>query len=42
MKEFTPYGHQIGMLEKAFAGLDENGQPLKYKITIITPGTGSG
>lgn len=42
MKEFTPYGHQIGMLEKAFAGLDENGQPLKYKNTIITSGTGSG
>ena len=29
MKDYLPYGHQIGMLEKAFAGMDEKGNPLK-------------
>lgn len=42
MDQYIPYGHQIGMLEKAFAGIDENGEPLKYKNTVITSGTGSG
>lgn len=42
MDKYIPYGHQIGMLEKAFAGIDENGNPLKYKNTVITSGTGSG
>lgn len=37
MKDFTPYGHQIGMMEKAFAG-----EGVKYKNTVITAGTGSG
>lgn len=37
MKYFTPYGHQIGMMEKAFAG-----EGVKYKNTVITAGTGSG
>lgn len=39
---YIPYGHQIGMLEKAFAGIDEKRNPLKYKNTVITSGTGSG
>lgn len=39
---FYPHGHQIGMMEKAFSGKDENGNPLKYKNTVITSGTGSG
>ena len=30
MDKYIPYGHQIGMLEKAFAGIDENSNPLKY------------
>ena len=34
MDKYIPYGHQIGMLEKAFAGVDEKGNPLKYKMTI--------
>lgn len=42
MDKYIPYGHQIGMLEKAFAGIDENGKTLKYKNTVITSGTGSG
>ena len=42
MKDYLPYGHQIGMLEKAFAGMDEKGNPLKYRNTVITSGTGSG
>lgn len=42
MDKYIPYGHQIGMLEKAFAGIDKNGSPLKYKNTVITSGTGSG
>lgn len=42
MDKYIPYGHQIGMLEKAFAGIDEKGNPLKYKNTVITSGTGSG
>lgn len=42
MDRYIPYGHQIGMLEKAFAGIDENGKTLKYKNTVITSGTGSG
>lgn len=42
MNKYIPYGHQIGMLEKAFAGIDKNGSPLKYKNTVITSGTGSG
>lgn len=42
MEKYTPYGHQIGMMEKAFSGKDENGNPLKYKNTVITSGTGSG
>lgn len=42
MDKYIPYGHQIGMLEKAFVGIDENGNPLKYKNTVITSGTGSG
>lgn len=37
MEYFTPYGHQIGMMEKAFAG-----EGVKYKNTVITAGTGSG
>lgn len=40
--KYPPYGHQIGMMEKAFAGIDENGNPLRYKNTVITSGTGSG
>lgn len=39
---FYPHGHQIGMMEKAFSGKDEDGNPLKYKNTVITSGTGSG
>ena len=42
MTKYIPYGHQIGMLEKAFAGIDEKGRKLKYKNTVITSGTGSG
>ena len=42
MNGYKPYGHQIGMLEKSFAGIDGNGAPLKYKNTVITSGTGSG
>lgn len=42
MEKYTPYGHQIGMMEKAFSGKDENGNPLRYKNTVITSGTGSG
>ena len=42
MDKYIPYGHQIGMLEKAFAGIDEKGNSLKYKNTVITSGTGSG
>ena len=42
MEKYIPYGHQIGMLEKAFAGIDDNGRPLKYRNTVITSGTGSG
>lgn len=42
MDKYIPYGHQIGMLEKAFAGIDEHGEALKYKNTVITSGTGSG
>lgn len=37
MEYFTPYGHQIGMMEKAFAG-----EGVKYKNTVITACTGSG
>lgn len=40
--KYPPYGHQIGMMEKAFAGIDENGDTLRYKNTVITSGTGSG
>lgn len=42
MEKFIPYGHQIGMMKKAFSGKDDNGNPLKYKNTVITSGTGSG
>ncbi len=42
MEKYLPYGHQIGMLEKAFSGIDEKGGLLKYKNTVITSGTGSG
>ena len=42
MDKYLPYGHQIGMMEKAFAGKDEKGDDLKYKNTVITSGTGSG
>lgn len=42
MDKYIPYGHQIGMMEKAFAGIDESGNKLKYKNTVITSGTGSG
>lgn len=42
MDKYIPYGHQIGMLEKAFAGIDKNGSSLKFKNTVITSGTGSG
>lgn len=42
MDKYIPYGHQIGMMEKAFAGVGDNGSPLKYKNTVITSGTGSG
>ena len=42
MEKYMPYGHQVGMMKKAFAGLDENGNTLKYKNTVITSGTGSG
>lgn len=42
MDKYLPYGHQIGMLEKAFAGIDGQGNGLKYKNTVITSGTGSG
>ncbi|MBP3245388.1 MAG: DEAD/DEAH box helicase [Bacteroidaceae bacterium] len=42
MQKYIPYGHQIGMLEKAFAGIGEDGKNLKYKNTVITSGTGSG
>ena len=42
MSKYAPYGHQIGMLEKAFAGIDEHGRQLEYKNTVITSGTGSG
>lgn len=42
MDDYKPYGHQIGMLEKAFAGIADDGTPLKYRNTVITSGTGSG
>lgn len=42
MEKYLPYGHQIGMMEKAFAGIDDKGRPLKYRNTVITSGTGSG
>ena len=42
MKDYLPHGHQVGMMEKAFAGVDENGKQLRYKNTVITSGTGSG
>lgn len=42
MDKYLPHGHQIGMLEKAFSGIGEHGEPLKYKNTVITSGTGSG
>ena len=42
MDKYIPYGHQIGMMNKAFAGVDEDGNPLKHKNTVITSGTGSG
>lgn len=42
LKDYKPYGHQIGMLDKAFAGIAEDGIPLKYKNSVITSGTGSG
>ena len=42
MEKYIPYGHQIGMMEKAFAGIGEKGESLKYKNTVITSGTGSG
>ena len=42
MKKYLPYGHQIGMIEKSFAGIDDNGSHLKYRNTVITSGTGSG
>lgn len=42
MKDYQPHGHQVGMMEKAFAGIGAEGQDLKYKNTVITSGTGSG
>lgn len=42
MEKYIPYGHQIGMMDKACAGIDENGNQLKYKNTVVTSGTGSG
>ena len=39
---YKPYKHQIGMMEKAFAGIGENNNHLLYKNTVITSGTGSG
>ena len=42
LMNYLPYGHQVGMMEKAFAGMDERGNNLKYKNTVITSGTGSG
>ena len=42
MDKYLPYGHQIGMMEKVFAGTDDKGRPLKYRNTVITSGTGSG
>lgn len=42
MDKYIPYGHQIGMMEKAFAGIGDSGEKLKYKNTVITSGTGSG
>ena len=42
MDKFYPYGHQIGMMRKAFSGKDEDNQDLPYKNTLITSGTGSG
>ena len=42
MDKFYPYGHQIGMMRKAFSGKDEDNQNLPYKNTLITSGTGSG
>ena len=40
--KYPPYGHQIGMMEKAFAGIGDNDSSLSYKNTVITSGTGSG
>lgn len=42
LMNYRPYGHQVGMMDKAFAGKGENGESLKYKNTVITSGTGSG
>lgn len=42
MLKYIPYGHQLGMMEKAFAGIGEDGKPLKFRNTVITSGTGSG
>ena len=42
MVNYLPHGHQIGMMQKAFAGIGENGEALNYKNTVITSGTGSG
>ena len=42
MDKFLPHGHQIGMMLKAFSGIGDNDQPLAFKNTVITSGTGSG
>lgn len=42
MDKFLPHGHQIGMMRKAFSGIGDNGNPLAFKNTVITSGTGSG
>lgn len=42
LMNYRPYGHQVGMMDKAFAGKGENGEDLQYKNTVITSGTGSG
>lgn len=42
MDKFVPYGHQIGMMKKAFSAQGDDGHTLQYKNTVITSGTGSG
>ena len=42
MAQFLPHGHQIGMMQKAFSGIGDNGEALAFKNTVITSGTGSG